>query len=517
MRRILRWVLLALTATMIIATVSLSWPPPAPPLLGRDGVFAIEHVNVVDVVAGELLPDVTVVIEAGRVRSMLPSAAATVPPEAARIDGRGKYLLPGLWDMHTHSIKLSPQLHHALYVAHGVTAVRDMSGCLSRDDSYWACATDRRQWSGEVERGARVAPRYPLQSSYQTNGGNEVPEGFAPFFRLRSREDAQRLGAFARDAGLDFIKTYNELTPEQYGWLAELSASGGPALAGHLPLRVDLPTALAAGQRSIEHGRLFLFECFAGIDAFRALADPIAHYNAGFRLRLLNEQNEDACQRQMRAMAASTTWWVPTLTTLHMSAVAAQPEARNDPRLDFVPAVQRHLLWFPDANRAAREPAAPDGGNVHRRLFELASLQVARAHAAGVKLLAGTDTTDTFVYPGASLHDELRMLVEAGLSPADALRTATVSAATFAGQLRDHGSIAPGKVADLLLLAGNPLADIRNTLGIEAVFLAGRRYDAAALGQLLQFARDQAGSWRVNLRLVWDMLASPLMRVQLAD
>lgn len=511
--------ILSLTLLVIGAFLAsaLLWPLAEPPWLAHPGPIALEGVTVIDVERGTALPAQTVVLHGGLIESVGPTSQVTVLEGIRRLDARGQFLIPGLWDMHTHSIKRSPQFHHALYIAHGVTSVRDMSGCLAEDDAYWACPHDRRRWTFEALRGERVSPRYPLQSSYQTNGGNEVPGGMPAFFRLETPAHADELAAFYRDQGVDFIKPYTELTPQQFAWLAESAPAHGLHLAGHRPIKVSLASALAAGQRSFEHGRLFLFECFSGAQAFRNSPNPIAAYDAMLRRRLLTEREEAACAEHMQSMAEAGAWWVPTLTTLRMAVTAATPAAQNDPRLAEVPWLRRKLIWEPDARRAATEPLAEDGRSTNAQLFDLASRDVGRAHAAGVRILAGTDTTDTLVFTGSSLHDELQMLVDAGLTPAEALRSATISAAEFAGMRGTHGSIEPGQAADLVLLEANPLVDIAHTRRIAGVFIAGYYHDARSIQALRTFAGEQASSIRTNLRLLWDMLASPLMRRQLAD
>ena len=154
---------------------------------------------------------------------------------------------------------------------------------------------------------------------------------------------------------------------------------------------------------------------------------------------------------------------------------------------------------------------------MHAELYQLALDNVRQAHTAGVKIGAGTDAGDTYVFPGFAIHDELAELVRAGLSPADALRSATIDAARFTGQARDYGSIEVGKVADMILLNANPLADIRNTGKIAGLYFNGQYLDRAALDELLAFAEDQAGSVRTNLQLLWGALGSPVVRAQFAD
>ena len=170
-----------------------------------------------------------------------------------------------------------------------------------------------------------------------------------------------------------------------------------------------------------------------------------------------------------------------------------------------------------DADRAAAHARLASGREISAELYQLALDNVRQAHAAGVRIVAGTDAGDTYVFPGFAIHDELAELVRAGLSPADALRSATLDAARFAGQDREYGSIEAGKVADLVLLNADPLADIRNTGDIAGLFFNGQYLDRAALDELLAFAEAQAGSLRTNLQLLWGALRSPVVRAQAAD
>ena len=508
--------LLLLAAVAAYLASLLLRPLPLASVDSEQPPLAITHTSLLDVATGMMLEDRTILIEDGQILDIV-AAAGYQPPSSMRIiDGRGKTAIPGLWDMHTHGLKLSPQLHHPLFIANGVTAVRDMSGCMSQPDSYWACIEDRRRWTREALAGERLSPRYVLQSSYQTNGGNEVPEGYPAFFKLAEDDHADKLTAFYRQAGADFIKTYSELEPAQYRAIAQAAAARKLHLAGHKPFKLSLEEALAAGQKSFEHGRLFLFECYRHITAFRQHPSPRQHYNADLMRDMLNQQDQHHCDNLMQTMAESDSWWVPTLTTLQMGARARDVQFREDPRLETVPFMINQLIWQPDADRSAQSRDS-QGRFVHEVFLKTAMKQLARAQQQGVKLLIGTDAGDSYVFAGSSLHDEMAMWVEAGLAPADVLRSATLSAAEYAGLAASHGSIAPGKVADLLLLNGNPLHDISHTRNIDAVVFNGRYHDSAQLREMTDFATSQAQSLAVNVRFLGDALGSPLMRVQFAD
>lgn len=519
MLALLRFIGLSLAA--LVAGIGLlfvglvAWPPPEMPRPGHAGDVVIRNVRIVDVETGTARKATDVVVRAGIIAAIGRDAVA--PPGARETDGTGKYLMPGLWDMHTHSNTFADQYQHPLYIANGVTGVREMWGCMSQFDPFIACVVDRRQWNRELASGAGLSPRYVGQSSFQINGGNEVPTGFESFLRLRNAADADALARFYKQAGVDFLKIYSAVSPAAYGALADAAAAHGLGLAGHRPLQVSLQQTLDAGQRSIEHGRLFALECYRKADAFRALPDPLEAYDTEFIANLVDGQDEARCAELMVAMAESQTWWTPTLQTLRMGAMAHDPAFRDDARRRFVPELLRRLMWTPDADRNAATALDASGRNVRVELYSLALRHVGEAHAAGVGLLAGTDSFDTYVYPGFSLHDELDLLVEAGLSPAAALRTATINAATYMGLNDSYGSVDIGKTADLLLVSADPLQDIGNTRRIEALVFSGHYYDRDALDTLLAYAARRAGSVHQNVHIIWRAVRSPLVRAQFAD
>ncbi|WP_119717929.1 amidohydrolase family protein [Cognatilysobacter tabacisoli] len=509
---------LGLSATLaVFVAAALAWPMPDMPRVGAGGDVVVRNVAVVDVVGGRTVPGRDVVIRAGRIASIAAYDARNAYAGLVAVDGRGRFLAPGLWDMHVHSLKVSPQYTHPLSIANGVTGVREMWGCAGLPDPLVACGDDIARWRAALRDGSRLAPRYIQRSSYAVNGPRGVPADSPAYFRASTAREARALVAHHAADRVDLIKTYTELSPAAYAALAAEARTRGVVFAGHLPVRVPLSQALAAGQGTIEHPRVFLLECYRDAAAFRALPEPMRAYDTAMRARLVDRHDRAHCAGAMAAMARSRTWWTPTLQVLRMEARAGDAAFRNDPRLRYVPYVLRAGLWAPDADASAQRAAEVPGRDVAGELYALAMRTVGDAHAAGVGILAGTDAGDTYVFPGFGMHDELRELVHAGLSPADALRSATIRPAQFSGMDRDFGSVDVGKAADLILLDADPLADIANTRRIAALLFNGRYLDRPALDALLHHADRQAGSVRMNLQLLSAALRSPIIRAQAAD
>lgn len=501
----------------IFVTILINIPLAKAPNDSLSQDIIIKDVNIVDVENGTIVPNQDVIIQDGRLSSIEMTSNKAHAPALHVVDGRNKYLSPSLWDMHTHSFKTSPQFHHPLLVANGVLGVRDMSGCLSEDDSFWACIKDRKTWNQATESKTGLSPRYFLQSSYQTNGGAEVPEGFPTFFKANDLANTDQLVSFYKKAGADFIKTYSELSPEAYKALARQAQAQGLGIAGHQPVRVSLPEAIAAKQQTIEHPRLFLMECYKGQGQFRALSDPLSAYTTEYKAQLIDGHDAEYCKKMFQEMADSSTFWTPTMQVLQLGAKGSDRSFREDPRLRYIPAIIDLGIWRGDADQSVKRSTTRQGRNVDTELYALAMKTLAQAHDAGVKILIGTDTGDSYVFPGFDVHDEMAEYVKAGIAPQDVLRMATIDAAKFSRAATKFGSVEVGKEADMMLLAANPYDDIRNTQKIDGVFYNGQYFDRNALDKLLDFAEQQAGSIRLNIRLLWDVLSSPLMRVQLAD
>jgi imidazolonepropionase-like amidohydrolase len=452
------------------------------------GTIAITNVTVIPMTGTAATPDQTILIRRGRIASIGPAHETAVPGKAEIIDGRGKYAIPGLWDMHVHAAREGRARYFwPLFLAHGVTGVREMGSYL---DTLVL-------WRRTLERHPAAGPRV-IWSSPMLDGS---PASWTHAIALTSAAQARATVDSMHARGFDFLKVYERLPRDVYLAVAEQAARRGVPFAGHLPDGVDPVTAAEAGQRSIEHGSGIYVACIPGA---AALLDSVRQNRgdtggAASRVQrlvslLLGGPDEAACDRVLAALVANGTAVTPTMTVRRSYAIA-DTSLRHDPRARFAPPplVAR---WVADAAAAlARKP--PEERDFDAAMFRRFVQFVGTMHRAGVTILAGTDASDEpFVYAGASLHDELELLVSAGLGPADALAAATARPAAFLGATDSLGTLEPGKVADLVILDADPLVNIANTRRVHAVVSRGRLIAAAAIASLLDTARAEAARAR---------------------
>lgn len=475
-----------LGALILLFALGLFWPSSRAPLPRPGQDFTIADVRVVDVEAGVAGAPVSVTVKGGRIAAIGEAGGGAGPV----IDGRGGYLVPGFWDMHVHSFQPSPQLHLPLYVANGITGVRDMMDCPGARDSLIACVSDKRRWNADAAAGRIASPRFVSVASYYF----EKPDLTPAEVSARARSYAAR--------GIDELKVYNRLSRRAYAQAAYEARRARMRLVGHLPKAVALEEALAAGQRSFEHAHLFARHCFPGGAAWRE-GSLDAKPPARLAQMMVDTHDAAICEAAFAAMKGSGAWLVPTHVTREEDARASEEAFTADPRLRYLDQLSR---WAYRDDLAGTRSAYPgeEGEQALAAYFEHGLRLTGAAHRAGVPILVGTDT----VIGGLRYHDEMALLVRAGLSPADVLRAATIQAARYAGLERDFGSIAVGKQADMVLLSANPLTDIANSRRIQSVFVGGRAYDRATLDRLLAFTERQANRPDNWIKLLWGFLRS---------
>ncbi|WFL77792.1 amidohydrolase family protein [Altererythrobacter arenosus] len=463
--------------------VAVAWPQRSAPLPDASQNRLISNIHIIDVERGETSQLTNLRIRDGVIAAIDPNLA---PVEGERVtEGAGGYLVPGFWDMHVHTFQSSPQMHLPLWVANGVTSVRDLMDCPEEEDSLIACVEDKRRWNNESAEGRLAAPHLVETGSYYLENPDMTPAEAVARVRLYKKR------------GLDAIKVYNRLRPDSYFAAADEAQSRGLRLVGHLPKAVSLPEAIEAGQISFEHARVLPRHCFDRVEAWRkGELDDLS--DTALTELFVTGYDPARCDEAIAALASAEAWIVPTHTTREEDARATDPDFIDDPRLAYLDPLSR---WAYNDDLSGTRDRYP-GERGKRALnadFDHGLHLTSQAHDGGVGILVGTDT----VIGGFRYHDEMAHLIRAGLTTAEVLRAATIDAARYVGLEDATGSVTVGKRADLVLLSDNPLQNIDNTRTIRAVFQNGRLYDRERLDDMLAFVRGQARAPHNWAKLLW--------------
>ena len=438
----------------------------------------ITHATVIDTQTGKESRDQTVVISGDRISHVGDSSTLKPTPKAKIVDGSGKFLIPGLWDMHVHGTKFDSTL--PLYVANGVTGVREMFG-----------PPDANKFRAELAARHLIAPHIYLASPIVDGKPPIVPNSIevANANEARSAVDEQK------QRGADFIKVYSLLSRDAYFAIIDEARRQNIPVDGHVPNSVSVWEATAAKQRTIEH--LFGVElgCSSHEKELRSkflTANPFKNEWDALLLEAWQSYSDDRCKGLFAELKKNGTWPVPTLVARHSFGLLNDPQFTSDKRVGYFSGEFRDWVTGKFDTRM-KESSAADF-QVIRKTFSEESRVTGELFRAGVPMLAGTDVGNPFCFPGFSLHDELTLLVESGVTPLGALQMATRNPAMFMGVTDKYGSVTPGKIADLVLLDADPLQDIHNTTKISEVFLDGKEYDRAALDHILASAEKSANA-----------------------
>ncbi|MGH9968661.1 MAG: amidohydrolase family protein [Pyrinomonadaceae bacterium] len=403
--------------------------------------LAITHASVVDTSSGTVKRDMTVIIAGGRINAIGKSRRVKVARDAQVVNASGKFLIPGLWDMHVHignddfdRIGSLP-----LFIANGVTGIRIMNG-----------TPQHHLWRREIRNGSLLGPRMVIASRI-IDGPNSFVAGAVS---AANDNEARAAVRKAKLEGADFIKVHDALSREAYFAVIEEAKRLGLPVEGHVPAAITAREASEAGQKSVEH--------------FTGLAEA--------------ETDTIKADALIATFKKNHTWNCPTLIMRNNYAVLDDRSLAGDPRLRYVKPSWKSS-WLSMTNGASNVPAAEWAGR--RETVRREKALVGRFQRAGIGILAGTDDISPYVIPGFSLHDELVMLVESGLSPSQALQAATLNPAKFFNQTGSLGSVGKRNLADLVLLDANPLENIHNTTRIHAVVVNGQLLDRRELDNIL--------------------------------
>jgi imidazolonepropionase-like amidohydrolase len=424
------------------------------PTEGNHYITAFVDVNVVPMDTPVVLEHQTVVVVNGLISEVSLSSITEVPNHAQIINGTGKFLIPGLADMHVH---ISNQDEFLLFIANGVTTVNNMFG-------YTECLA----WRSDIERGDILGP------TIYTSG--PIIDGNPPFIEgstvVETAAEAKRVVVAQKSAGYDFIKVYDFLTQDAYAAILLAAEENGIPVVGHVPDKVGLSGVLASGQKSIEH--------------LRGYAPALASYPD--KVTFGTEDWAMADTSKMHNLAEATrdagVWNCPTLV---VSQKWVQPDEQREllamPVMRYIsPEVRAE--WDPSNNYlsyfTAEKLAAVKGSHRQR------SMMTRALHESGARLLLGTDSGNPFVVAGFSVHEELANLVDSGLTPYEALLTGTRNAAEFVDAPKKFGVVTTGARADLILTKHNPLDDIDAVAKSEGVMVRGVWLPRKELLQMLE-------------------------------
>ncbi|QDA61059.1 amidohydrolase family protein [Hymenobacter jejuensis] len=472
---------------LLASTCCLLWAGQKPQPAAAPYDLVISHVNVIDVVTGQVRPDQMVALR-GDAIAVVEKAGAKPYAAKRTLDGRGKYLLPGLWDMHVHfrggdSLIQANQNLLPLFLAHGITTVRDAGGDMTPAVMSW-----RRQIGAGTLAGPRIFTSGPkIDGPHAYWPGSLEVETTAQI--NKALDSLQKLH-------VDYVKIYDSnISREAYLNVISEAEKRGLKTTGHMPYSVKLGEAVDRGLDASEHLYYVFKACSGKEDSLTNLVRQsltTAHPLGLFAMLPAVEATYSpaAATRIFQQMAAHHTAVVPTLFIGKTLADLPTTDHTRDTMLAYIdPKIQATYT----RRLSSAKGQSAEAAQFRKKLEVRFSGLVPKLQAAGVTVLAGSDSGafNSFTYPGASLIGELEMLVQAGLTSAQALRAATLNGARFMGVEKTAGTVAVGKNADLLLLAQNPLTNIRNVRTINTVIARGKPYSRQALGAMLQAVKQK--------------------------
>jgi imidazolonepropionase-like amidohydrolase len=436
------------------------------PLCAVAQTLTITHVAVIDTETGRISPDTTVVITGTRISSIAPSTKAR--PKLGRVvNATGQYLIPGLWDMHTHvyfgrTAADGTDLVLPLFIANGITGIRDMGSDLD------PILKAREDVAAHRILGPRMTVSGPMLDGPKSS--------YKAAIAITTPEDGRKAVDMLKRRGVDFIKVQSGIPREAYFAIVEEAKKVGIPFEGHVPDSIRASEAVVSGQRTFEH--------LIGI--FEASSPDEEKYLSGTKTPGMFLETYDPVREAsvIQLLAKHQVWQCPTLFWERGQWLVDATDYTRDPDLAYAGHTWVTKQW-PSSQRAILKSLDTDPLAV-REKFVLHELDIVRKlHAANVPFLAGTDTpAGVDVIPGISLHLELQRFVAAGFTPLEALQTATLNPAKFYNTRRDYGSVQTGGIADLVLLDANPLDDIANTRKIVGVITDGRYLSKRDLDQL---------------------------------
>lgn len=440
--------------------------------------IVIENANSIDIVTGEITTNQAVFITDGTIVRMETSVKDRDYAANTVIDATGKYLLPGFWDNHIHFrggedlIEENKSLL-PLFIANGITTVRDAGGDLSPSIFKWK----EQIASGELAGPTIFTPGPKLDGPDAAWAGSLVVE---------NKQDVIKALDSLQALDVDFVKIYDSsISKEAYLEILKRATDRGMVSSGHMPFTVELTEAIDAGIGAVEH----LYYVLKGCSRQEGeITEAIIGGDLGFwdaMPRLIATYDAEAAQKTFTELKENNTYVVPTLHIGHVLSYLDEENHESDEYLKYMGGgiIKTYEGRIKSALNASKEARAS-----RKQLNSFFQQLTKSLHDAGVDLLAGSDcgAYNAYVYPGISLHKELAAMVAAGLSPLAALQTSAYNGSKFLNKNDAYGSIDVGKISDLVLLDRNPLEDIDNTTSINTVIKGDQVFGREDLDELLK-------------------------------
>jgi imidazolonepropionase-like amidohydrolase len=443
--------------------------------------LCIENITTIDAKNG-LLENQTLIIKNGKIHKIAHTSQLNLSQKNKIIDGNGKYLIPGLWDTHVHFAfikELAPNMLD-LFLAYGITGVRDTGGQIDFV----------KQWKDKSLANPTSTPRVMIAGPL-LDGMPNVYNGSDPWHPhlstgLSSVENVEKQVNMLDSMDVDFLKAYEMLTPEQFSKITELAKKKGLKVTGHVPLSMDVISASNAGLNSMEHLRNLEMSCASNAEELlkkrRQLlaagkndtgADLRSRIHKSQRISAIDNYDDNKAKEVLQVLAKNETWQIPTLA-LYVST-------RLKENFKFLPSsIKKDWEKGLEAINS-KKPLLAD-----KKYPNWMLKMVGEIHKNKIEIMAGTDTPIRYLTPGLSLHEELSLLVKSGLSPLEAIKTATLNPAKYFNLDSELGLIGENMLADLVILDANPLEDINNTKRINAVFKQGNYFNRNKLDAILK-------------------------------
>ncbi|OVE80492.1 hypothetical protein BVY01_00135 [bacterium I07] len=453
----------------------------------QDAHIVFTNVSVIDVRGTSALSDMTIILAGDRIKRIGKTSKIDIPDGALVIDAHGKYLIPGLWDMHVHVLRknLYPMknIFFPLFIANGITGLRDTGGQIETFKQFRKESIQNNFLCPIIMASGPILDGPPQKGSSYILCTNEA-------------EGRQAVHTLEKE-GVDFIKIIEHLSRDVYTAIADEVKKSDLTFVGHPPYSLTITEASNAGLKCIEHFSCFLPGC----------SSDELNLNFTEKNKIINTYDETKAQLLCQLLKTNNTYICPTLVLDHYKCLIGgghahlgEPDPGNDIRVKYMPINMVKERWPKTLKSMVKrqymyDNITAEGAYANNRFLQKELEWSYQAHLAGVEFIAGTDCPVVpHVLPGFSLHEELFLYVKAGLTPIEALKTATLNPATFLGMQDSLGTIDQGKLANLVLLDADPLENIRNIQKINAVVLKGQLFTRNDLDALLENVELLAGS-----------------------